>query len=770
MDKNKLQKFHDHFSLLTVGIDKQPNFKWKANQSEKKPFDKFYKNFEYKSGIKFPDGTELPATSNFGIITGFEDLECIDVDLKVFSTAIEQKEFWNEYITHLKDNILDFDEKIVIYKTKNAGYHLLFKSKRVQGNLKLAALKGHIEAVIETRGVGGYIFVYPDNKVSKKSYFEVEYISDQDREIIISFSRMYNHIDEIPNEPTKKKSDYQEGEITPWQDYNEKTDILELISDEFTIPNKGVKNKFTLVKRFGATSPHSGYVFKDSGCLYLFSTGTIYEHQKLITPFIAYATKFHNKDFSAAAKELYNKGFGSRLKKVIEEKRKHLPSNNDLIEEYSYNNDDLVFPIDIFPKAIQSYILECNEKLDSNVDFMGCSLLWLISVCIGNSINIQVKSGWIEPPTIWMALVGKAGIGKTPSIKNIISPLLKINAREIKMYLKEMEKFEFYDNLKEKEKADYPMVKKPKKLQFIANDITLEALVDLHQESDNSVGVFKDELAGWLKDMNKYRAGSDLEFWLSTWSSESVNVNRLSRKGSFVERPFVPVLGGIQPSIFNNFYTDENKDNGFMDRLLLSCPEAKVDLYNENEMDEDVLLWYKENVILFYDTLKKKITRDSEDLIQPLIASFSLEGKEEWKRVFNEWTNNQNNDDENEYLKSMYPKQKSYLPRFALIIHIFNEFFNDGIGGNTLLVSKQSVLGAEKLSKYFIATAKKVKITSAEVCEMKETTYSGKSNSDKIQALYNENQDFNRSHAAEIIGVSRRYIQQIIKKIEEIKV
>ena len=88
--------------------------------------------------------------------------------------------------------------------------------------------------------------------------------------------------------------------------------------------------------------------------------------------------------------------------------------------------------------------------------------------------------------------------------------------------------------------------------------------------------------------MNKYRAGSDLEFWLSTWSGKSVNLNRLSRKGSFVEKPFVPVLGGIQPSIFNSFSTEENKENGFMDRMLLSFPEASVDEYNDNELDESI--------------------------------------------------------------------------------------------------------------------------------------------------------------------------------------
>lgn len=766
LESTKLKKFHDHFSILTVGDDKVPNFPWKESQTKKPDWNKLLKQYEYKGGEFRKDGSLRPATTNFGIITGFEHLEVVDVDLKVFSTAVEQKDFWREYLGHLQDNILDFDEKFAVYKTKHEGYHIIYRTKRVKGNLKIASLKGHAEAVIETRGIGGYIFAYPDNKVSKKSYFEVDYISDADREILMSFSSMYNHIEEVPQEPKKEHTEFKGGEISPWQDYNEKTDIFSIIGEDFSIPRGGNKSKFTLIKRHGSDSAHSGSVFKDSGCMYLFSTGTIYPHQKLITPFIAYAIKFHGGDFSAAAKELYAKGFGSRVQKIIHEKEKSLPTNIELIKEYNFNKSDLEFPIDIFPKPIQSYILECNSKLDSNIDFMGCSLLWLISVCIGNSIEIEVKAGWTEQATVWLAMVGRAGIGKTPSINNIIFPLQRINAREIKKYLKEMERWEFYSNLKEKEKQDYPEVHKPVKQQFIANDITVEALVDLHQESDNAVGVFKDELAGWLKDMNKYRAGSDLEFWLSSWSGKSVNLNRLSRKGSFVEKPFIPVLGGIQPSILNNFYTEENKDNGFMDRMLLSFPDAKIDQYNDNEMDYDVLEWYKENVILFYDTLKSKVIRDNEGLIKPLTAKFSQEGKNEWKRVFNEYTSFQNNDDENEYLKSMYPKQKSYLPRFALIIHIFNEFYQEGIGGDTLIISKDSVIKAEKLSKYFIATAKKLKLNSAEVNEMKTTAKNGKNNFEKLKAIYEENPEFNRTQTAELLGISRTQIMRLLDKIK----
>jgi len=140
-------------------------------------------------------------------------------------------------------------------------------------------------------------------------------------------------------------------------------------------------------------------------------------------------------------------------------------------------------------------------------------------------------------------------------------------------------------------------VDKPIKNQFIVNEITLEALVDLHEDNKNGVGVLKDELAGWLKDMNKYRQGSDLEHWLSSWSGKEINMNRKTAKSAFVERAFIPVMGGIQPDILSGFYTDENKDNGFIDRMLFSFPDLEVDNYNEQEMNEKYLEWYEEYVI-----------------------------------------------------------------------------------------------------------------------------------------------------------------------------
>jgi hypothetical protein len=319
--------------------------------------------------------------------------------------------------------------------------------------------------------------------------------------------------------------------------------------------------------------------------------------------------------------------------------------------------------------------------------------------------------------------------------------------------------------LSKKEKEDYPEVFEPKKTQFIANDITLEALVDLHQESDNAVGVFKDELAGWLKDMNKYRAGSDLEFWLSCWSGKSVSMNRKTAKSSFVEKPFIPVLGGIQPSIFTSFSTEENKENGFMDRMLLSFPEASVDVYNDDELDYQTIKWYSENITQFYQGIKRLIKRNEDGDIIATRVKFSSDAKKEWVRIFNKITSSQNNENENEYLKSMYPKQKSYIPRFALLINSFESFFSDEVG--QMEITKDSILKAEKLSDYFVLNARKIKLESNEATEIKNAIKRAETPIEKIKAIYFQDADFNRTKVAEMLGLSRQYIQQIVKKIED---
>jgi hypothetical protein len=692
----------------------------------------------------------------YGCRAGFNDIECIDVDLKVLPSLPDRQKWWDEYISFLSDNISDFFEKVVIAKTMKDGYHIIYKSTAQKGNTKIAKLKGMREAIIESRGKGGQFILY-GNFFGKNEYHDIKYITEEEREIIWSISRTYNYVEEVKlDKPTVKQYKVNEDELSPWDDYNAQINTMDLISDEFTIV-RNTSNNY-IIRRHGATSPHSGYVYKDSGCMYLFSTGTQYPAEKLLSPFAIYAHKFHFGDFKDAANDLYQKGFGTRRVPKIE-----------IEDKPKVDIDKLTFPIDIFPENIQLYILESAKTLGLSIDYMGCSFIWLLSVIVGNSLKLEVKTGWVENANVWISLVGKAGIGKTPSINQMIRPLEVINNTHIRRYIKEYAKWVEYEKKDKKEREHSEEVRKPKKTQFIVNDITLEALVDLHEENKNAVGVFKDELAGWFKDMNKYRAGSDLEFWLSCWSGKAVSMNRKTAKSSFVDKPHIPVLGGIQPSIFDQFNTEENKENGFTDRMLISFPDLYVDKYSDNELDDRIVLWYDEYIVKFFDKVKREwVNFNQDDDIQPIKAILSPNAKKEWIRIFNKITEMQNSDAENEYMKSMLPKQKSYIPRFALLINAIWSYDVEVNDGSYSMVGPDAMLKAEKLSDYFINMSKKVKIEAQDKKDMRSIMQSDNSKNkfDKFKSLYKANKDMNRTQVAELMNVSRVTLNKWINKID----
>ena len=263
--------------------------------------------------------------------------------------------------------------------------------------------------------------------------------------------------------------------------------------------------------------------------------------------------------------------------------------------------------------------------------------------------------------------------------------------------------------------------------------------------------------------MNKYRQGSDLEFWLSSWSNQGVSVNRKTAKSSFVESPIIPILGGIQPSILTQFFTEENKDNGFIDRILLVFPELEIEYYNDKEMEESIITWYGDFITEFYNTVKKAliITNEDNEIISH-VARFDNEAKIEWIRIFNVITNHQNSEEETEYFKSMYPKLKSYIPRFALLINTLESVM---YGTDYTLITKESILKAELLANYFINQAKKIKFDNIDKIEAKKVIKANESKTKKEQAIeiFKANPSFKKSEIAEMLGISKQLINHYLK-------
>ncbi|MBL7871377.1 MAG: bifunctional DNA primase/polymerase [Cyclobacteriaceae bacterium] len=282
-------------TLLDSGLsvipvkDKIPTLQWKQFQTRKPNRDE----------VNYNDSIALVC----GSVSG--GVEVIDVDVKNDSsgTLIERL---TEAIFKDSPDITDAD--LLIQSTPSGGCHLIYKCDKIEGNQILA--KGVDKKVlIETRGVGGYVCIDPSPgyQVRSGSLTEIPTISREQRENLFTACRSLNEYFEpviIPKQYTQINTG-----IPPWQDYNERGNVPELLESHGWTYLRTVKDNqhYCRPDKQGSTSgTWNGQTF------YCFTSSTLLEPSKAYSASALFTFLECNKDFSEAAKKLYSLGYGER--------------------------------------------------------------------------------------------------------------------------------------------------------------------------------------------------------------------------------------------------------------------------------------------------------------------------------------------------------------------------------------------------------------------------------------------------------------------------
>ena len=69
---------------------------------------------------------------------------------------------------------------------------------------------------------------------------------------------------------------------------------------------------------------------------------------------------------------------------------------NGLKEDLKLISGKNIFPGNIFPPIIQKLISELESTLNFSPDYTSASILYAVSVSIGNRIQLKVKNSWLE--------------------------------------------------------------------------------------------------------------------------------------------------------------------------------------------------------------------------------------------------------------------------------------------------------------------------------------------------------------------------------------
>jgi hypothetical protein len=363
------------------------------------------------------------------------------------------------------------------------------------------------------------------------------------------------------------------------------------------------------------------------------------------------------------------------------------------------------FPVEVFPLPIQQIIRETNEHLNFPIDFIGASILYAISVAIGNTHKVEVMKGYEQNAVLYLAIVGRAGTNKSHPLTFALNPIEERDKRTYRQYEAEQKEFEIIANLSkgEREKRSYDEATKPTWKKFIVSDFTPEALTTVHQSNKRGIGVYADELAGWFKNFNRYNSGSEMEFWLSVWSGKPINIDRKTGEPVFIPLPFISVAGTIQNGILSELAKDNRTQNGFIDRMLFVIPDDLQKTYwSETELSPTIIQSWEQIISRLLDM---PLDYDDTNTPQPKTLRFSPNARKvlfEWQRD----NTDQSNKPENEAICGIFSKLEMYAIRFALILEMMR--FACGESAKDA-ISVEAVNGALKLVEYFKQSAIKVR-------------------------------------------------------------
>lgn len=245
------------------------------------------------------------------------------------------------------------------------------------------------------------------------------------------------------------------------------------------------------------------------------------------------------------------------------------------------------FPLDVFQPKIRKFICEAAASRQCLIDFVALPVLAVAAAAIGATRAIRQESDWVDLPGIYGALVGRPGSAKTPAINAVVRPLEAIQKRYIDQYREAIRDFDEATRSFRAARpegngdidADPPVAPaRPAPMQHVlTTDPTIDALAANLEINPRGILIFKDELSRLLMTGGGQIRGRERLFFLSCWSNKMTkrDLKSAPNEPTYLERPLVGILGGIQPDLLRTLQLHNTDDDGLMSRFLFCWPERQ---------------------------------------------------------------------------------------------------------------------------------------------------------------------------------------------------
>jgi putative DNA primase/helicase len=266
----------------------------------------------------------------------------------------------------------------------------------------------------------------------------------------------------------------------------------------------------------------------------------------------------------------------------------------------------------LLPESFRPWLSDVAERTQCPPEYAAVGVVVAMSSLVGRSCGIRPKrhDDWTVIPNLWGGVVGPPSSMKTPALTEALRPLHRLAHRAREDYerrieghaamLAEAKARRTVVDIKMKKaakvsadmtelRAEYMQAAdpdEPNERRYIVNDATVEKLGELLNENPRGLLHFRDELTGWLANLERDGHENDRAFFLEAWNGAGrYTYDRIGRGTLHIEAPCVSMLGGIQPGPLARYLRATVRggigDDGLMQRFqLLVYPDPPATWQN----------------------------------------------------------------------------------------------------------------------------------------------------------------------------------------------
>ena len=358
----------------------------------------------------------------------------------------------------------------------------------------------------------------------------------------------------------------------------------------------------------------------------------------------------------------------------------------NMIRMEAEHTEDTGFPLEVFPQTVQSVILDMARYENYKTEFIATAMLSAVSAALGGTYRIRIKGEWQSNAALYIILVGRPGLGKTPPL--------------------------------EEWKAAGESGRKPVLRRTVVSDFTPESLLLTHNSNPRSVVILVDEIMGMFNSANRYTNGQLIEQLLTAWSGGALDVTRVSNTiPVHIEQPCINIIGTTQTKRVHELLTKGFEENGLLDRILFVLPKSREvpkwtdwDDGGEDRASMAAARWEQilgKVLALDYDT--------GEEERMPHVLSMDREAREYFFSWWNRKVERINRIEDDAQVESREMKHPAQVARLALLMQVLRYAIDES---HLQSVDTASVKAAIRLNGYFEDSYRRIRSFVAEdMCE-----------------------------------------------------